>query len=1531
MKSDDPSDVVVEEEKYDENKLTTTTTTTTTAAEDVVENITSDVVSIVREFIEVLRLEFKQNYQQNQQQIILSRIPLYTRMKERGLFERAQSIVHREHEEILLLTTNTRETKISKEGEIIEEDNNIEAANGRNNIIDDEFEWQRQKVMYDIALPIVEILARCYKILDDLPPPPSSTLPSSAVNNNNNNNNNKSKRSSRDKPIPPRGMLSIQDYTDIACLLEFIVCTGILPSLVVEEEEQIKSKKNSSSSSSSSIVDDRIRTNLPKSLAGRIPKNALRWGTSLIVIHDDTNESKASSSSLPLSTSSSSLSSKALSMYGLLVRTTESVTKLVLLDRFRPMLLPRHLVDIYSACFRAEYLATTITATSNNARNMMRSIDDVYYQALGLVSHESKQECKIKVVVDTTLQAAVYQTLLSSTQGGGGIKNSSTSKSQQWLLRRVSVLLTKLATTSLGGLSAIVTVFVPIVSSSTESLMTGAAQRLGRTLVAMTSTYATSCEQKTDFISSKKQQTMTLQGMLCKQLLNFLTMAFPVPTPNKNNNGTNDNISSVGIPPRSMAVIQTAWAVFEHLSSETIDCHIRRTWGQQLLNYGEKRCNETSTATTTSRATNNSSGIHKTIRQLGALCAFVPPHSDSAVRFLRRTTFFVTAETATSPALSCKAEDIISGSSNINILGQILRVAVPSQRGESLTKTVVSNDAGRTLLWLTQAIYAGGVTSNNEEKDQVVATWVSALGQSAWDLEGCYYYHNAEIKPDGTMGMVEVRQRQLHQMEMMEQFTEMIQVTTERAEFFVNNIVLVLAPPESESSDQTTKEDESLSSTLQGFPSRIFRYLLRYYLSGDEQNCVNINGNNKNDTTSFFTPSLKLITTILLPILCEKCSQEQLLFGDNRENASGLLLLIHEVLSELVASRRIDLDNDDGMYSVTKDVTSSKDLENNARFSLNPAVEMVLQLDNDKEHQKEFLSSIASILLSMLITVMELGSKLRSTEEEEILQTFLPTLTSLSITDNIKSEDYSSTINDGAAMADMAAYAMALIASRKSVSADQGHEKVATSTTVDDDLSARGKLRRTLTKAETDLRSVHPPIRARGMVSLGRLARGFTGTLLPKEKSPPSSVIQELDESGNVIGDNDDDNITFLIGEILRLSMVALNDTESYVYLAAIQTIVAVGDLHPRQVLPLVASAIVRGELSTVISSPLSTPASAIKLSQEQIIKLAEALMFIIRRRAVTNEYVPMIVNLMLYGTSAKKEKNVVSNNKSPEGIINDDTQPNVYQKNKDKKNGSLIQQKTHEYFTGPQNQGGDDGGEDDDDDDNIEKEDVWEEQDIRLKTGGPIFDVEEADVARSLRISVLSELVMSSSSSSSGTSIASYCKVFVRLIVEVFHLEDKSSRAVTRSAALLARELYSQLLQEAQNLATAISGTNHFGGGGGGGAVNGRSSSSTSDIPFAVALISSDEELLLATLQRQFALEVESTVDDPTTIARCREAVSIREQADTEGIFIAANLLIEERNKLNELPEIFRNMTSSTNRDGNCRIFHLNPVETLE
>jgi len=560
----------------------------------------------------------------------------------------------------------------------------------------------------------------------------------------------------------------------------------------------------------------------------------------------------------------------------------------------------------------------------------------------------------------------------------------------------------------------------------------------------------------------------------------------------------------------------------------------------------------------------------------------------------------------------------------------------------------------------------------------------------------------------------------------------------------------------------------------------------------------------------------------------------------------------------------------------------------------------------------------------------------------------------------------------------MAAYAMALIASRKSVSAADGssqdhNNRVITPTSSDVDvLSTRDKHRRTITQAKSDLESVQPPIRARGMVSLGRLARGFTGTLSQEvNSSSPSSLsaataIQELDESGNVTRGDDDDDITFLIGEILRLSMIALNDTESYVYLASIQTIVAVGDLHPRKVLPLVASAIVSGELSLMSQLPLplsstlpttktTVSSSSIKLSQEQIIKLVEALMFIIRRRAVTDEYVPMIVNLMLYGTSSKNEE-------KNSGLYKRQLGQSI--------NAISIQQETDKYFTKAYHQE-DDNNNDDDDTRHLKKEDVWEEKDIRLKTGGPIFDVEEADVVRSLRISVLSELVMSSSSSSSATTVASYCNLFIRLIVEAFHL-DSASRAVTRSAALLGRELYTQLLRESQNLASSIAGNSAFGAGG----MTNTTATAATEIPFAVALMSSDEELLLATLQKQLGLfETGSTtihsinnnnsnndysadddnsstgttvivdvLDDPTTIARCREALSIREQAEKEGIFVAACMVIEERKKINELPELFRNMTTTTstnssNSDGsNCgtstspnRIFHLSPVETLE
>ena len=73
---------------------------------------------------------------------------------------------------------------------------------------------------------------------------------------------NRQQRRNQNRPPPPIGMLSIQQYTDIACVLEFVVCTCIVskiqPHILLN-------------------LHDRIKYQLPKSLAGRIPKSALLW------------------------------------------------------------------------------------------------------------------------------------------------------------------------------------------------------------------------------------------------------------------------------------------------------------------------------------------------------------------------------------------------------------------------------------------------------------------------------------------------------------------------------------------------------------------------------------------------------------------------------------------------------------------------------------------------------------------------------------------------------------------------------------------------------------------------------------------------------------------------------------------------------------------------------------------------------------------------------------------------------------------------------------------------------------------------------------------------------------------------------------------------------------------------------------------------------------------------------------------------------------------------------------------------------
>eukprot|EP00536_Pseudo-nitzschia_multiseries_P019528 jgi/Psemu1/61199/gm1.61199_g len=666
-----------------------------------VERLGSDVISIVRSFIGALRLEFHRKIQSQTQ---LARISLYAKMKDRGLVENVRLIRRREQTDLQAQRIKAERANYGSEEK---EDNKLIEENE-----DAFFVLQREKIMLEVALPLIELLAKCYAVLDALP----TDVLDSNLNEQNSSNSRESRRR-KNRPKPPRGMLSIQDYTDVACLLEFVVCTGILPFTVQYKHAASDSNNTNKSLASFSIIEERIRTKLPKALAGRIPKNALRWGTS-----------SSLSSMLP----NSLLSRKKEGSESLLIFATEAIAKLVLLDRFRPMLLPRHAVDLYDAIFYAEFNVTKTlkqgdrysTISNQKHRGMKqtcsksrRLVEAEYYQALGLslppfwfsLPPTGSTKHAGEATVDPTIRAISYQTLLSSSSSPS--QNENQEQQRIWLRNRVSMLLTELATQDIRGLAAIVTVFVPMASSSTDqsSLMGGAAQRLGRTLVAMTTIPSSSHREE--------ERGVVLQGKLCHQLLALLVTAFPVIVEGSGATA----ISKVRISTRSMAVIQTAWAVLENISKQTIDRQILEVWEHQLYHSRDKKL---------MKARNIGGGIYDTIRQIGALCAFVPPHSNRALEILERT------------LLKASSKGDMRYDNRGNIMGQILRVAMHDNLASENLRASASRDAEWTLIWLTQAIFADSSTvatlvdDQGKTRDQIVAAWITALGPTTWDLEG---------------------------------------------------------------------------------------------------------------------------------------------------------------------------------------------------------------------------------------------------------------------------------------------------------------------------------------------------------------------------------------------------------------------------------------------------------------------------------------------------------------------------------------------------------------------------------------------------------------------------------------------------------------------------------------------------------------------------------------------------------------------------------------------------------------------------
>jgi hypothetical protein len=362
---------------------------------DFVEETATQVVECFRQFMDVLRSEFPpiDSLKDAKAPVTLKDKPLYTLIVNEGILK--------------LVEGATRQAKSLD----IDGDEAMPRIENPEGCTSDE----RYNLVKEILIPMVEALTWCYRIIDQLPQP-NPPQPQSPRNRNK-------------KPAPPRGMLSIQNYTDIACVLEFLICTSVIPQLdpcVVAP------------------LQDRIRI-LPKSIAGRLPRASLGWAASQPVQRTALE----------------------------LQQTTQVVASLIFLDRFRPMLLPRHVTDLYAAIFQAEQLEMDSIARSLGFQLLL--------DKLGLTTSSS-------TVVDPHLQAKAYQLLLL--QGTRGPK---------WLRQRVSPLLTSLACRDL---SAILHVFVPIKEPSM------AAQRLGKALSP-----AASGTQAQEF---------------CQQLIQVLQEAYPL-------------------------------------------------------------------------------------------------------------------------------------------------------------------------------------------------------------------------------------------------------------------------------------------------------------------------------------------------------------------------------------------------------------------------------------------------------------------------------------------------------------------------------------------------------------------------------------------------------------------------------------------------------------------------------------------------------------------------------------------------------------------------------------------------------------------------------------------------------------------------------------------------------------------------------------------------------------------------------------------------------------------------------------------
>ncbi|KAG1686519.1 hypothetical protein DVH05_006485 [Phytophthora capsici] len=223
--------------------------------------------------------------------------------------------------------------------------------------------------------------------------------------------------------------------------------------------------------------------------------------------------------------------------------------------------------------------------------------------------------------------------------------------------------------------------------------------------------------------------------------------------------------------------------------------------------------------------------------------------------------------------------------------------------------------------------------------------------------------------------------------------------------------------------------------------------------------------------------------------------------------------------------------------------------------------ESVIQAADAEEEDEG--DEILTICLGVVMTILEAGSSHRSDAEEQQLRAMLPVLEVLSRYDRPE-------------VAELASSARAQILSR-------GATEAANANTTQ---PGKRSFEEVLREAEQDLASQLVPLRARGVVTLTKLVR----------------------QSRSHANDAD---WTARVHALAGVFLLQLHDSESYVFLAAVQGLAALADVHPDVAIPVLVKAL-RDQTNSL----------------ESRIKLSEALLFSAKR---CGETLPKYGKLFVY------------------------------------------------------------------------------------------------------------------------------------------------------------------------------------------------------------------------------------------------------------------------------------------------------------